>query len=135
MSSEKEFRIETGVITSVSVLPATAEGANYKINLTTQGKLAGINYTSLWTYVQVQRNDGSIYGGGDGVLTTECGEVVFLKGSGSACGRREDGAIEFKVINHQQTQSEKLREYNGTACVGTYLVEADGTTSATFSLL
>ena len=54
MTNREEFRIETGTITSVSVLPATAEGANYKINLTTQGKLAGINYTSLWTYVQIQ---------------------------------------------------------------------------------
>ena len=29
MTNREEFRIETGTITSVSVLPATAEGANY----------------------------------------------------------------------------------------------------------
>ena len=60
---------ETGTITSLRVLPATAEGANYEICLSTEGRIRGTKFTTNWTYVQVVRNDGSIYGGGDGDLS------------------------------------------------------------------
>ena len=124
------FRDESGQITGVRVLPATAEGAHFEVSLTTQGTLEGTNYTALWSYTQVQRQDGSIYGQGDGVLTTECGEVVYLKGSGSAAGKEADGSVKFKIINHHHTASSKFAHVNGAAAVGTYHVSADGKTSA-----
>ena len=40
---------ETGTITSIRVLPATAEGANYEVCLTANGELRGSKYTTNWT--------------------------------------------------------------------------------------
>ena len=60
---------ETGTITGVRVLPATAEGANYEVCLRAEGSLRGSNYVTNWTYTQVERKDGTIYGHGDGVLS------------------------------------------------------------------
>ena len=119
---------EVGSITGLRVLPATAEGANYEISLSTKGKLRDTNFTTNWTYLQVVRTDGSIYGEGDGVCTTECGQTLYLKGSGSATGADENGNIPMRVINHYRTNSEKFADLNGAALVGEYDVKADGTT-------
>ena len=119
---------EVGSITGLRVLPATAEGANYEISLSTKGKLRDTNFTTNWTYLQVVRTDGSIYGEGDGVCTTECGQTLYLKGSGSATGSDENGNIPMRVINHYRTNSEKFADLNGAALVGEYDVKADGTT-------
>ena len=119
---------EVGSITGFRVLPATAEGANYEISLSTKGKLRDTNFTTNWTYLQVVRTDGSIYGEGDGVCTTECGQTLYLEGSGSATGADENGNIPMRVINHYRTNSEKFADLNGAALVGEYDVKADGTT-------
>ncbi|MDB4651777.1 hypothetical protein OAG06_02015 [Verrucomicrobia bacterium] len=129
------FREETGQVTGIKVLPPTAEGAQYEISLSTQGTIEGTNYTALWTYAQVQRNDGSIYGQGDGVMTTECGETIYLKGSGSAPGKESDGIVKFKVINHHHTASSKFKHINGAAGVGIYSVSPEGKTTAEFNLI
>ena len=135
MSDNPQFRDETGQVNGVRVLPPNAEGAHYEVSLSTQGTLESSKYNTLWTYTQVQRNDGSIYGQGDGVLTTECGEVIYLKGSGSAPGKEADGGVIFKTINHHHTASEKFKHLNGVAGVGIYNVSPEGKTTAQFSIL
>jgi hypothetical protein len=120
---------EAGTITGLRVLPATAEGANYEICLSTEGMLRGTKITTNWTYLQLVRTDGSIYGTGDGVCTTECGQTLHLKGSGSAAGPDENGSIPMRVINHYHTNSEKFADLNGVALVGEYDVKPDGTTA------
>ena len=69
------------------------------------------------------------------VLTTECGEVIYLKGSGSAPGKEADGGVIFKTINHHHTASEKFKHLNGVAGVGIYNVSPEGKTTAQFSIL
>ena len=135
MSDNPQFRDETGQVTGIRVLPPTAEGAHYEVSLSTKGTLEGSNYNALWTYTQVQRNDGSIYGQGDGVLTTERGEVIYLKGSGSAQGKEADGGVIFKTINHHHAASAKFKHLNGVAGVGIYNVSPEGKTTAQFSIL
>ena len=92
---------EIGTITGVKVLPATAEGANYEVCLSSSG-----------------------------VMTTECGQVFYIKGSGSAPGPDKDGNIPFRYINHLHTTSEKFSDLNGAAIVGEYDVSEDGSTVA-----
>ena len=69
MPDNPQFRDETGKVAGIRVLPPTAVGAHYEVSLSTKGTLEGSIYNSLWTYTQVQRNDCSIYGQGDEVLT------------------------------------------------------------------
>ena len=112
------------------MLPATAEGANYEVCLSSSGEMRGTKYSTNWTYAQIVRTDGSIYGAGDGVMTTECGQVFYIKGSGSAPGPDKDGNIPFRYINHFHTTSEKFSDLNGAAIVGEYDVSEDGSTVA-----
>ena len=135
MSDNQSFRDETGQVTGIRVLPATAEGANCEIALSTEGTIETTKYSALWSYAQVQRNDGSIYGSGDGLLATDCGEVFHLKGSGSAPGKEADGSVIFKVINHHHTASAKFEHLNGVAAAGVYKVSPDGQTTAQFDLI
>ena len=126
---------EPGTITGVRVLPATAEGANYEVCLRAEGSLRGSSYVTNWTYTQVERKDGTIYGHGDGVCKTECGQTLYLKGAGAAKAVTEDGVVYYKVINHWYTESEKFADLNGAAMAGDYDVNADGTTIAKMWIL
>lgn len=68
-------------------------------------------------------------------MTTECGEIIYLKGSGSAPGKESDGIVKFKVINHHHTASSKFKHINGAAGVGIYSVSPEGKTTAEFNLI
>ena len=126
---------ETGLVTSLKVLPATAEGANYEVGLRAEGNLRGVTYVTNWTYSQLERPDGTIQGHGDGVCKTECGQTLYLKGAGCAKAVNEDGVVRYKVINHWHTKSEKFADLNGSAMVGEYNVNPDGTTIAKMWIL
>ena len=121
---------ETGTITGMRVLPNTAEGANYEVGLRAEGSLRGSNYVTNWTYSQVERKDGTIYGSGDGVCKTECGQTLYLKGAEASKPIGDDGVVRFRVINHWHTDSEKFADLNGAAMVGEYDVNPDGSTVA-----
>ena len=112
---------ETGTITNIRVLPAKRRGLKMPH---CYGELRGSKYTTNWTYTQTMRNDGSIIGGGDGVMTTECGNTIYLKGSGSATGVDSSGTIPLRLINHYHTLSEKFADLNGIAVVGEYDVSS-----------
>ena len=84
---------ETGSVTGVRVLPATAEGANYEVCLRAEGNLRGTSYVTNWTYIQLERTDGTIQGHGDGVCKTECGQTLYLKGAGCAKAVTADGIV------------------------------------------
>jgi hypothetical protein len=135
MNLKDYTRTETGKITSISVLPATPEGSHFEINLSTQGEMGGVKFVTHWTYRQIQRVDGTIYGYGDGVLQTECGEIINMKGSGSSRGVNPDGSISMRVINHHHTRSEKFSFLNGTAAAGNYDVDSDGNATALLHIL
>ncbi len=126
---------ETGTVTGVRVLPATAEGANYEVCLRAEGHLRGTSYVTNWTYIQLERTDGTIQGHGDGVCKTECGQTLYLKGAGCAKAVTADGIVRYRVINHWHTKSEKFADLNGSAMVGEYDVNPDGTTIAKMWIL
>ena len=126
---------ETGTITGFRVLPSTAEGANYEVCLRAEGNLRGANYVTNWTYIQLERTDGTIQGHGDGVCKTECGQTLYLKGAGCAKAVTADGIVRYRVINHWHTKSEKFADLNGSAMVGEYDVNPDGTTIAKMWIL
>lgn len=48
MSDNQPFRDETGQVTGIRVLPATAEGANYEIALSTEGTIETTKYSAIW---------------------------------------------------------------------------------------
>jgi hypothetical protein len=74
------------------------------------------------------REDGSTYGESDWFCTTNCGETLCLKGSGTATGADENGGIPMRVINHYQSNSKFFSELHGAALVEEYYAKNGGTT-------
>ncbi|HBD83037.1 MAG TPA: hypothetical protein DC056_03400, partial [Dehalococcoidia bacterium] len=74
---------ETGQVTGIRVLSTDASGTKLEVSLQTTGTIRGVAESTLWTYTQLIRPDGSILGGGQGVMTTEDGDVISLVGNGS----------------------------------------------------
>ena len=68
-------------------------------------------------------------------IITECGQTLYLKGAGCAKAVTADGIVRYRVINHWHTKSEKFADLNGSAMVGEYDVNPDGTTIAKMWIL
>jgi hypothetical protein len=81
----------------------------------------------MWTYTTLTRPDGSIYGNGQGIMTTQDGDVVHLIGHGSAEATPPGGTVRFCTMLHPHSTSEKYAALNTIGLVGEYKVAPDGT--------
>lgn len=117
---------ETGTVTGVRVLSADASGTKLEVCLQTTGMIRGVAETSFWTYTQLMRPDGSIYGGGQGVMTTADGDVIQLIGHGSAQAPPPGGTTKFRTMIHHHSAAAKYADLNGIGAVGEYDVGPDG---------
>ena len=117
---------ETGTVTGIRVLSNDASGSKVEISMRTTGTIRGVAESSLWTYSQLTRPDGSTYGEGEGVMTTQDGDVIHLKGSGAGQVGAPGDTINFRVINFAHTESVKYADLNSIGLVGHYDVAADG---------
>ena len=120
---------ETGKTIGLRVLSSEGGEVKVEVTLQAQGKIAGIDHTSLWTYWSKTRSDGSIHGEGKGVITTKDGDVINLTGSGSAMAPGPGGTINYRGAIHFHTTAERFRKLNGIAGVHEYDVEAEGNTT------
>ena len=123
---------DSGQITGVRVISADASGTTSEVSFRSEGTIRGTKHVTYWTYEQIQRLDGSLYGYGRGVMTTENGDVVNVTGSGSAKVPTGGKPTLYRVVNHYHTASEKLQDLNYIAIVGEYDVSADGSTVGRF---
>ncbi len=119
---------ETGKVTGIRVLSSDASGTKLELSLQTAGQIRGVDENCLWTYTQLTRPDGSIYGQGQGVMTTQDGDVLHLIGHGSAKTPPPGGTTLFRVMVHFHTASDKYADLNGSAAAGEYDVDSDGNT-------
>ena len=79
----------------------------------------------MWTYTTLTRPDGSIYGTGQGVMTTQDGDVIHLIGHGSS-GPAESDTVRFRTMLHPHSTSEKYADLNTIGLGGEYEVAPDG---------
>jgi hypothetical protein len=121
---------EKGKTIGIRVLSSEGGEATVEVTLQTQGRIQGMEESSLWTYWSKTRSDGSIYGEGKGIMTTKDGDVVKLTGSGAAKSRGADGSIHYRGAVHFHTASPKLSKLNGCAGVFEYDVDSEGNTAA-----
>ena len=119
---------ETGKVTGRRVLSSDASGTKVEIDLQTSGQIRGVAQHCLWTYTQLVRSDGSIYGVGQGFMTTQDGDVLHLIGHGSAQAPAPGGTTNFRVMIHPHTTAAKYADLNTIGLVGNYDVDADGNT-------
>ena len=71
---------DNGQVTGIVVLSTDSSGTTLELSLTLNGTIRGIAHTTMWTYTTTTRADGSMYGQGNGVLTTVNGDVIHLIG-------------------------------------------------------
>jgi hypothetical protein len=71
-----------GKITGRRILPSEGRGPKYEVSMEDNGKLLGIDAGELVTYSAVLRPDGTLYGEGQGILTTVEGATVAVVGNG-----------------------------------------------------
>ncbi len=117
---------DSGQITGIRVLPTDASGTTLELNLQLSGTIRGVGQNTLWTYTMLQRPDGSLYGQGNGVLTTVNGDVIHLIGSGSGKAN-PGGTVRFCTMLHPHGATGQNADLNGIGLVGEYDVAADGT--------
>jgi hypothetical protein len=106
----------------LSTTPPTVE-----VTFEEAGKLFGIATTGMGTYTSVIRPDGTIWGTGQGIVTTADGEGMTWVGSGQ--GKfGAGGAVSYRGILYFQGPSAKLAKLSAHPAVFEYEVDAEGKT-------
>ena len=117
---------ETGTVTGIRVVSNDASGTKLEVSLRLTGHILGVAESCLWTYWQLIRPDGSVYGQGEGVMTTQDGDVLQMIGHGSGQAPPPGGMMNFCTMLHVHTTSEKYAGLNRIGLAGNYDVDADG---------
>ena len=117
---------ESGQVTGVRVLSTDSSGTNLEISLQLSGTIRGVVETTLWTYTTLTRPDGSVYGTGQGVMTTQDGDVIHLIGHGSGRTPPPGETTHFRTMLHPHSTSPKYADLNGIGLAGEYDVIPDG---------
>ena len=118
---------ETGQVMGMRVLSNDANGVNVEVSLQTTGTIRGVPENTLWTYEILTRPDGSVQGGGNGIMTTQEGDVISLIGNGSGRAAPPGETMNIRTMLHPHTTSTIFADLNGSALAGEYDVNADGT--------
>ena len=120
---------ETGKVVLRRVV--SSEGGDPKMEVTVQstGKTLGIETRSTVTYLAGFRPDGSLYGEGQGILTTKGGETATFKtqGVGRLLG---GGSVSYRGASYCYSDSPKLSRLNAVACIFEYDTDAEGNSKA-----
>ena len=87
------------------------------------GKMFGVPVMGMGTYTSIVRADGSLFGSGQGLNTTEDGEAVTWTGTGQG-HFGPGGSISYRGMLFFRTTSKKLAKLNN-AC-GAFEYEVDG---------
>ncbi|MGC2584560.1 MAG: hypothetical protein WA399_20820 [Acidobacteriaceae bacterium] len=106
----------------LSVDPPTAE-----VSFEDAGQMFGVSTTGIGTYTSVVQPDGSLHGGGQGLITTNDGESITWTGTGNG-QFGPGGSISYRGMLFFRTASQKLARVNNSCGAFEYDVAADGTT-------
>lgn len=108
----------------LSVDPPTAE-----VSFEYSGKMLGIPTSGMGTYTSEVRPDGSIFGNGQGMDTTDDGEAVTWTGTGSG-HFGPGGSVSYRGMLFLKTTSKKLARLNNACAAFEFDVDAKGSTTS-----
>ncbi len=116
----------SGKRTGLRVLPS--DGPSPKVEISSQGNstILGFKAQMISTFWNMFKAGGVLYGEGQGLLTTEQGDVAQFKGFGIARVSAPGAPIRFAVCGSFSTTSERLARLNGVAEVGEFEVDQEG---------
>jgi hypothetical protein len=108
----------------ISVEPLTAE-----VSFEDSGELFGIATAGIGSYTSVVRADGSVYGNGQGMITTVDGEAVTWTGTGLG-HFGPGGSVSYRGMLFFRTTSKKLARLNNSCGAFEYEVDPKGGTAS-----
>jgi hypothetical protein len=121
----------SGKITSQRVLPNLGGGPKMESSFQATGSLMGVNFRETGTYWTVVRADGTLYGEGQGVITTADGKMATWTGHGVGVTKK-DGTASYRGAIYYQTMPPKWSRLNKVAVLFEYAVDADGNTHSEY---
>lgn len=118
----------TGKMTGMRVLPMECYP---KIESSFQdiGKILDVDVSDIGTFWTLFKEDGGLYGEGQGILMTNDGEIVSWAGQG--VGKMKEKGSEWRVSVFFDTSSKKLNRLNNTMGVAEYSIDEEGNTHET----
>jgi hypothetical protein len=115
---------EEGQITSRRVLPGHGPNPVMEISFQTRGVILGVQTNDVGTYVASPLANGSLFGDGQGIVTTPDGEIASWRGQG--VGRQNGSVVAWRGAIFYQTTCERLMALNGMAVVFEFDVDDQG---------
>jgi hypothetical protein len=105
----------------------STEPLEVEVSFEGAGKVLGMDSMEIGTYQSLLRDDGTIYGEGEGVVMTLEGDRMTWKGAGA--GKFGDrGAVSYRGAIFYTTASAKLARFNGIAAVFEFETDENGNT-------
>lgn len=93
------------------------------------GQMLGVPVAGTGTYTSEVRADGSIFGHGQGLITSQDGDAVVWSGTGlGAFGA--GGAVSYRGMLFFRTNSQKLARLNNASGAFEFDVDAAGNTTS-----
>jgi hypothetical protein len=121
---------DRGQVMSTRVLPTEpGQAPRLEVSFESNGTLLDVTAHELATYSAVARADGTLYGEGQGLITSPQGDMATWRGNG--VGRmNETGGNEFRGSIYFETASPRWARLNGVAGVFEFSVDESGKTEA-----
>jgi hypothetical protein len=121
---------EHGRVATRRVLAADGSGPQMEVSFESSGVILGVQTTHAGTYLTSSRPDGSLFGEGQGMMSTPDGEIASWSGQG--IGHRSANGTSWRGALYFQTSCERLLALNRMAVVFEFDVDPDGKTHAKF---
>src|SRR5436190_6469633 len=107
---------EQGKITAMRVLDSGGGGPKVEVNMRTNVKILGLAGVNLGTYSSAVQPGGFLFGEGQGIVSSEAGDMVTWKGQGAG-KMKPGGGASYRGAIYFQNGLGKLAALNGTAAV------------------
>jgi hypothetical protein len=120
-----QIGVEHGKITGRRVLPSDGQGPKMEVTFEARGTFVGIDASGVGTYWTVVQANGALYGEGEGLITTDQGDLVQWTGTGRGRLTKQGGAS-FRGAIYFRTASAKLGHVNEVAGVYEHETDRDG---------
>jgi len=131
MLGEQIIHDERGKIIGTRVLPSQpGQGPKMEVTFQTTGKILGIDFNNTGTLQSVPKSEGVLYVEGQGVLTTEDGEMASWTTQGVGKPTGPGMAVTVRGTVFFQTSSQKLARLNSMCVVVAAEIDGSGNMSA-----
>jgi hypothetical protein len=121
---------ERGQVTGTRVLSAEGDAPKVEVSFQASGRILGVDTADMGTYCSILRPDGTLFGEGQGIVTTADGDMTTWQGQGVGKVVGRGAAASWRGAIYYQTTSQKLARLNGIAVVFEYEVDEAGKTAA-----